>query len=58
MGPAKLICGNIDNAKYVCYGIKFVDNICSFLDNVKESIVDTVTEGIFSSIKIDQLIHF
>lgn len=40
------MCGTMDNAKYVCHGIKFLDHICEFLSSIQEGIINKLTEGI------------
>ncbi|XP_063708650.1 DC-STAMP domain-containing protein 2-like [Culicoides brevitarsis] len=40
------MCGTMDNAKYVCHGIKFMDHVCEFLLFMKENIINKLTDDI------------
>lgn len=40
------MCGTMEGAEYVCYGIKFLDPVCEFMLYVKEGIINKLTEGI------------
>lgn len=40
------MCGTMENAKFVCHGIKFLDHVCEFLSTLKEGVIKKLTKEI------------